>query len=331
MKCLTFDVGGTFIKYAIIEDGTISDKHRIPTPVVPMVHRVDMDEETNDLYKLKAAEYCQIIKSVYEQYREQVDGIAMSVPGVLDAFTGYLYTGGALNYFYEVNFAQMISQLCDNKPVTIENDAKAAAKAELCDGALVGTCNSAVIIFGTAVGGCTIVDGNILRGMHSYAGEYSQICTTNKGQNGVEFWGSSGSVHRMYEEYAERADVPAKSIDGEDLFRRANEGDELAIECIRNYCRNICYPICNIQAVIDPEIIAIGGGVSAQKLFFDILNQEMDKVFLEYCDGFPKPNLVLCKYRDSANLIGAYYHFCELMQTRENNRCETRYSDYELS
>ena len=71
MKLLAFDVGGTEIMYAIVEDAVnISEKGCIPTPADRFEHFVDA------------------IESIYRSCREEVEGIALSMPGPVDPSEG---------------------------------------------------------------------------------------------------------------------------------------------------------------------------------------------------------------------------------------------------
>lgn len=306
MTCLTFDVGGTYIKHALIKNGVISQWGRINTPASGAVGHENSQEE---LFPKLYDQYLGEIFRIFSRYGDGIDGIAMSVPGILDAKTGYMYTGGSLKYVQELNLAEAVSDMCGGIKVTIENDAKAAATAELISGSLRGVNNAAVVLCGTGIGGCTICDGKIVRGSHFFAGEYSFIYIGGSPKE-KRFWGEAAGVHRMYEEYAAKKSVPLEIVTGEYLFDRANAGDSVAISAVRNFCTKLCGPICNLQTIIDTERIAIGGGISNQPLFLDILREQIEIFSNDYYAGFPKPVVVPCKYRNSANLLGAYYRFC---------------------
>lgn len=319
MKCLTIDVGGTYIKYGLVENGIISCKGKKPTPAVPLKWGEDVDEELAILYRKKYREYFDTLREIFLELGDGIDGIAMSVPGILDSRTGYVYSGGALCYISEINFADEVSRLCNGVPVTIENDAKAAAMAELSSGVLKGIKDASVVLFGTAIGGCTICNGEIIRGSNQFSGEFSSI-KLRSSSGTKETWGNFG-VHTMYDEYAAQKGIEKGAVTGEMLFEKAEAGDKKACEIVRNYCRLMCEPICNLQVVTDPQVIAIGGGISSQRLFIDMLREEVERSCKEIkSPNYPTPTLVACKYRNDANLIGAYLHFVDIMQAEENER-----------
>ena len=319
MKCLTIDVGGTYIKYGLVENGIISCKGKKPTPAVPLKWGEDVDEELAILFRKKYREYFDTLREIFLELGDGIDGIAMSVAGILDSRTGYVYSGGALCYISEINFADEVSRLCNGVPVTIENDAKAAAMAELSSGVLKGIKDASVVLFGTAIGGCTICNGEIVRGSNQFSGEFSSI-KLRSSSGTKETWGNLG-VHTMYDEYAAQKGIEKGAVTGEMLFEKAEAGDKKACEIVRNYCRLMCEPICNLQVVTDPQVIAIGGGISSQRLFIDMLREEVERSCKEIkSPNYPTPTLVACKYRNDANLIGAYLHFIDIMQAEENER-----------
>ena len=275
MKCLTIDVGGTYIKYGLVENGIISCKGKKPTPAVPLKWGEDVDEELAILFRKKYREYFDTLREIFLELGDGIDGIAMSVAGILDSRTGYVYSGGALCYISEINFADEVSRLCNGVPVTIENDAKAAAMAELSSGVLKGIKDASVVLFGTAIGGCTICNGEIIRGSNQFSGEFSSI-KLRSSSGTKETWGNLG-VHTMYDEYAAQKGIEKGAVTGEMLFEKAEAGDKKACEIVRNYCRLMCEPICNLQVVTDPQVIAIGGGISSQRLFIDMLREEVER------------------------------------------------------
>lgn len=135
MKVMVFDVGGTEIKYSVMDEGlNRTDAGSVPTPQDTQEHFLDT------LYAL------------YVPHRDEVSGIAMALPGFVDTHTGFVSNGGALLYNTGTQVGQLVRERC-GCPVTLENDGKAAALAELQAGALQGCCNAAVFIIGTGVGG----------------------------------------------------------------------------------------------------------------------------------------------------------------------------------
>ena len=96
----------------------------------------------------------------------------MSLPGFIDVKNGRCNGGGGLFYNHGTQVGKLLEEKCGCK-VVLENDGKAAVKAEYYYGSLKGCTNAAVFIIGTGVGGGLIIDGKVVKGRHFTAGEYS--------------------------------------------------------------------------------------------------------------------------------------------------------------
>lgn len=171
-----FDVGGTEIKYSVMDEQMNRfDAGSVPTPQDTQEHFLDT------------------IYALYAPHKDEVAGIAMALPGFVDANTGYVSNGGALLYNTGTQVGQLVRERCGCR-VTLENDGKAAAIAELRAGALQGCCNAAVFIIGTGVGGGIIANGQLVRGVHFTAGEYSFVNTNaDEWENTEKPWPASAA------------------------------------------------------------------------------------------------------------------------------------------
>lgn len=105
------------------------------------------------------------------------------MPGTIDHQSGFIYQGGALQYNNGTEFAKELYEKL-GVPVTIENDARCAALAEIWQGKLQGVENGLVLVIGTGLGGAIVKNGVIYRGTHLYAGELSLLFTKNREQYG---------------------------------------------------------------------------------------------------------------------------------------------------
>ena len=158
----------------------------------------------------------------------------MALPGFVDNRTGYVSNGGALLYNTATPVGQLLAEKC-GCPVILENDGKAAAMAELANGALKGCCNAAVFIIGTGVGGGIIANGQLVRGVHFTAGEYSFVNTN------AEAWDAPDqnmacqcSTSNLLKWYRARKALPEDApLDGRSFFAAANAGEPEALEVLR--------------------------------------------------------------------------------------------------
>lgn len=286
---LTLDIGGSAIKYALIQDDlTILNKSSVPTP---------MDTLEN---------FIETIGQIYDQYKDQIVGIAISMPGIIDPQKGYNYTGGALEYIINLDTVKVLHERCPIN-ITVGNDAKCAANAELGFGNLQDIQDGAVVILGTGIGGCIIKDHKVHTGRHFSAGEFSWIKTDfHDSISWKNAWCTRNGIKGLLERVQENLETE-ETYTGIEIFEMANSGDEKVIEAINQFALEVATQIFNIHAIFDCEKVAIGGGISAQPLLIELIQKNLDMIFDSIGFEIYKPQLVPCYFRNDANLIGALY------------------------
>lgn len=293
MKILAIDIGGTFIKYALMtEDTKIESRGKIPTPT----------ESREALIEA--------IGKIYDE-NPQAGGIAISMPGIIDSANGYCLMGGALRYNDDFYLRHALHQRCP-LPITIENDAKCAAMAEARLGSIKDVEDGFVLIFGTMIGGAFIQNHKLYKGKHFSAGEISYIVTERDGMPVYEtVFGNRCGTPRLCRMYAQVKNLDPASVDGIRVFHDVDAGDKEARECLKRYTREIAVRIFNIQTTLDVERIAIGGGISAAPAFVESI-----RVLYAVCPyQVPQADVVTCKFQNDANLIGAMQ--CFLAESEE--------------
>lgn len=285
MKILALDIGGTYIKYALMTpEAEMISKGKVETP-----------------YSGRETEI-ETIGRIFDEF--PADEIAVAMPGIIDSSRGYCSLGGALRYNEGFYIGDAISTRCGGVRVTVDNDAKCAALAEAARGALSDVKDGFVITLGSMVGGGFIKDRKLHRGAHFSAGETSYIATDRAGKpdyGGV--FGNRCSVRTLCSNYAARKGL--ESASGEEVFAAVEAGDADAIEVLDDYAYEIAVQIFNIQTVLDPERFAIGGGISARPEMIAAIRKALDKMY-DICP-YPVPHAVVvpCKFLNDANLIGA--------------------------
>lgn len=292
MKLLVLDVGGQSIKYAIMnESGEFIEKNEAPTPLDTLEH------------------FIETIGSIFDKYKNTISGIAMSMPGRIDSNTGYLYTGGALEYNTDKEIGTILSKRCP-VPIAIENDGKCAALAEAWIGNLKDCDDGIVVVLGTGIGGGIIKDKKLHKGKHFIAGEFSFIFTNNPliyGKSTQTLADDCGTFGLIIP-FAEAKNLPITEVDGRKFFEYANNGDKEALEILDAYCHKLAIQLYNLQHIYDPEKFAIGGGISRQNILFEYLENNIEKCSKEI-NYMIKPEIVRCKFFNDSNLIGALYNY----------------------
>lgn len=302
MEVLVADIGGTFIKYARMnEEMAILSRGKVKTPG----NREELIEAVGTLYDEKP----------------EIAGIAVSMPGIIDSANGYCVMGGALRYNDDFYLRHALYQRCPVK-IYMGNDAKCAAMAEAAAGSLKDVQDGFVLIFGTMIGGGYIKDHKLHTGKHFSGGEVSYINTRRDGMPTEEtIWGNRCGTPRLCRMYAEKKKLLPEEVDGVRVFERVNSQEREAVECLQKYTKEVAVQIFNIQTVLDVERFAIGGGISAQPVFIEYIKNNLKALYKECPYYVPQTEVVSCKFRNDANLIGALQLFMEYVKEAKEGIC----------
>lgn len=292
MNYLTLDIGGSSIKYAIInQEGQILERGNTIAP------RQGIDQFINT------------IGDLYDQYADDVVGMAISMPGAINPEKGIAYTGGAYSYIKDMNIVEMLQARCP-LPITIGNDAKCAANAEVGFGCLKDVDDAVVIILGTGIGGCIVLNGQVHVGKHFSSGEFSWMRTDGDDGNNVERnWSTLNGISGLLAVVQEELETD-QVYNGKEIFAMANEGNEQVLAALDKFCNRLATQIYNLQALFDPEKVAIGGGISAQPLLLELVDKHIEAMYqtgLEHNSPIARPVVVACQFLNDANLLGAFY------------------------
>jgi Transcriptional regulator/sugar kinase len=204
-------------------------------------------------------------------------------------------------------------------PVFLDNDANVAALAEHLYGAGRGAQNVVMLTIGTGIGGGLILGGEIYRGSTGGAAELGHIviredglpCQGNCPNHGcVETYASGTALAREGKAAAEReldsalgkalAEGP---ILGRTVTELAVKGDALATEVVADAGRHLGVALASLANIFDPDVIVIGGGVSAAgELLIGPAREELQSRALDPMNGTP---VKLAELGPDAGMIGA--------------------------
>ncbi|MFD1420222.1 ROK family protein [Lactiplantibacillus songbeiensis] len=287
-KYLVFDIGGTDLKYAIINrQGTLIVSGKIPT------------------IKTSLAAFIQSLQAIIDRYVTVISGIAVSVPGKVQHPQEVIEFGGMLPFLDGVQLSQLLKAPV---PLIVENDGKAATLAELWRGNLKAVNNGAVLVLGTAVGGGIVLNHQLVRGTHDQAGELS-FMKAGTTFAPTEMYGAKGSAVGMIKAIATAIGLP-DITDGPAVFAALTAGDVTAWTIFNQYCDQIAGLIQNVQAVVDVDTIVIGGGIAVQPLVTATINAAFDRLRAAspmIRDTLARPKIMTSHYHSMANLYGALY------------------------
>ena len=303
------DMGGTYIKYALMtEKAEIIEQGKFPS-------------ETKDLNKL-----LDDIAEAAGKYRDRIAGVAVSMPGRIDTANGIAHTGGSFRFFRDTPFGTMMEERL-GLPVTLANDGKCAAMAEVEDGALTDYENGAVIVLGTGIGGGVVLNRKVWMGATGGAGEFSWLLKDFRTFANADFnysnamnliWAGDTSAPALMHIYAEKKNADPADFNGIRFFEAYDAGDPDAKEALRQLGRNTVAGIYAVQSVVDLQCYAIGGGISARKEVAETIRECLEEKYNQFpYVPFGKPTIVNCRYGNDANLIGALRFHLE--QSKEEN------------
>lgn len=275
------DLGGTTVKIGLFEtSGTLLEKWEIPT-------------RTQNHSENLLPDIAQALMNKLAEKRIQVsdvEGIGMGVPGA--ALEGrYVKPCVNLDHWGGFDVSERLSGLC-GLPVTVLNDANAAALGEMSHGGGRGSKNMVFVTLGTGVGGGVIVDGKLLSGAHGAGGEIGHIkvnadetlvCGCGKRGCLEQYASATGLLRSARELLASSGETTAlrryENLSCKDIFDCAKEGDAVALRLVDGMTRILGMALAALSCVCDPEIIVIGGGVARAG---DILLDSVRKHFKDY-------------------------------------------------
>ena len=179
-----------------------------------------------------------------------------------------------------IEFAKLLSEAMGGIPVSLTNDANAAAVGEMTYGAARGMKNFIMITLGTGVGSGIVINGDVVYGHDGFAGELGHVTAVrnngracNCGKTGcLEAYASATGVARTAREWLELTDEPSllrnlDSIASKDVFDAAKEGDKLALKIFEFTGKMLGRSFADFIAFSAPEAIVLFGGLARAKEF----------------------------------------------------------------
>ena len=105
--------------------------------------------------------------------------------------------------------------------------------------------------------------------------------------------------------------INPKEFNGELLYKMAEEGDPVVLDMLEDFYFTTAKYLFNIFAIVDPDIILLGGGISAQPAFVEGVKRYVEKLkSISMITNFIKVDV--CKFGNDSNLLGALYSFRQM-------------------
>ncbi len=254
------DIGGTKIAGGVVDsEGRIVEKLRVDTPI-----------DTGSLADAV------IDRSHHLSARHDVVAVGVAAAGFIDRERATVIHAPNIAWRGEPLKAILEARL--DFPVTIENDANAAGWAEFRFGAGRGVDDMVMLTMGTGVGGAVIASGELYRGGHGIAAELGHMRFIRNGllcgcgQSGcLEQYASGRALQREANAIADDEAIGAGlaalraekgTLSGPSISRLVLASDPGALEALRRVATALGEACGGFQAVLDPELFVIGGGVA---------------------------------------------------------------------
>lgn len=217
-----------------------------------------------------------------------------------------------------VDFAAKLSELLDGIPVSLTNDANAAAVGEMTYGAAKGMSHFIMITLGTGVGSGIVIDGKVVYGHDGLAGELGHTCAVRNngrqcgcGKTGcLETYCSATGVARTAREWVEASNEPSllrevETISSKDVYDAAKAGDVLARRIFDYTGRMLGRSFADFVAFSSPEAIVLFGGLArAKEYIYEPMLEAMNENLLPLWKG--KIKIVFSSLKESdAAILGA--------------------------
>ncbi len=294
---IAVDFGGTSVKLAKVVGSKIIEKY-------DPIHTANYHSAA----ELKA----ELMKRLREIKDSTVKGVGIGVPGLVKQPQGLVVNLGNVEGWSNIALAEEVSQEL-GVPCKVDNDANCAALAEARFGAGQNQELMLMVTLGTGVGSGIISHGNIWHGAHGYAGEIGrlQVPSLNSKTQDIDYQildkicghsAISKQAISLYQAQGIHDDLDSKSTLPY-LAKKAREGDQIALQVWQTMARNLALGLANANALLNPSMIVIGGGVAAAAdVFLDELKAHFEK--LTWAESL-ELNIVVAKFGNDAGLIGA--------------------------
>ena len=303
-KAIGVDLGGSHVMAAVIqEDGSILNRHE-----------QDITDHAVDAV-IKAIEDT-VDAALADVKDKSIVGIGIGSPGNIEPRSGTI--------LYSPNFQWTNVPLGErlrghfDMPVFIANDARCATLGEYTYGIGRGTKHFVLLTLGTGIGGGIVSEGVLLLGNSAGAGEFGhhQIRPTdgfvcNCGKVGC-FEAQASGTGLIRHAFALTPSFPKSRLLDKDrdklgskaIRKAAQSGDPHAAAAWKNFTHDLATGLANVIAFVNPELIALGGGVSsAADFMLDSVRARVDELTTMVPRGTTR--IAVAKLGNDAGAIGA--------------------------
>ena len=243
---------------------------------------------------------------------DRLEGVGICATGMIDTRTGVVVGSNGRIPGWEGTELAREATARFNVAATALNDANAAALGECFVGRAKGLSDVIMVTLGTGVGGGITIGGHVFAGPRGIAGELGHITLDRRGapcacgkRGCFELYASTAALIKLAEE---RTWEP--NLSGHTIFARAKAGDETVLRALNAWIDQVAEGITGLVHIFNPQMVLIGGGVSAQEelLIAPLRKRVLSGVMPCFADGLRVERAML---GNDAGLIGAAKFFMD--------------------
>jgi predicted NBD/HSP70 family sugar kinase len=294
-KYLTIDIDAAKVRYAVVTD---------ELDVLDCGSEYSVIDDKDRLLD--------IITGIALKYKDQTEGMSVTLPGVIDSVHGIAYSGGVYKWVHDFHYQEELEKRTDMR-VAIANDAKAAAYAEMGYGSLKKVQNGVLLmILGSGIGGAVINDGKLMNGAHFAAGEFSYMMGDYKNrENGNDLFTTAMSLNGLNQ--CVMKSTGRDKMNMIKIMAGVNSGDDQVIKGVTTYCDRLASYMYNIQCVVDAQRFVLGGSLIDEPALLKMIRDGFDRKY----DSAPfrnifKPEITDVCFHNDSRKYGAVYLFRQL-------------------
>ena len=286
-----YDVGGTNIKTGIVDEdfNLICKKTTAFSKEAGTIHTIKSMHQT-------------VMEMIAENdlNAKDISAVGIAVPGSVDVQNGVVIHAYNLD-FHNVRMTDEMSRYFPDVPVALINDANAATFAEFQAGALKGYDNAMLLTLGTGIGGGLILNGRLFNGGLGNGVEPGHVVLDMNGP--LCTCGTRGCLEEFCTvRWLLQKGKPAGYTEVREIIDAAKKNEPDAVSIFDEYVENLSSAIASLTNLLDPEIIALGGGISlAGEILYRALREKVEQKSF-----FKVPyKIVPAELGNDAGMIGA--------------------------
>ena len=298
MLALGIDVGGTNLRFGVFDGNQLIDTSRLEANLSQVCKDVTTENAALAVVRILSSG----IVNVIEKYPD-IQTVGIGFPGFIDPDSKKIIQSPNLPGLSHLDLCGELTAFL-GLPVSIENDANAAAYGEYCladkpEGGLI------YLGLGTGVGGGLIVDGKLYTGQQGFAMEVGHIIIEADGRpcgcgnkGCMEQYASASGVALSYFNKSQQ------QLSAHQIAELANDGDIAAIEAYAMAANALAQALASMGKVLDIRNVVIGGGMTAAwPLMQQIFKTRLDADLIPALRGGIQVKISTAE--DTAGMLGA--------------------------